>query len=112
MIRYDMDSNLRVTFAAKEGLAAKSVCKVCGSGTVGPCSDGDDFCGVADTVRGGRCGVVLRGFVTVPYSLPAPALGYVGVAADSTGGIKAAQSGRKCLVVGVDTVKKTVDLLL
>ena len=88
MIRYDMDSNLRVTFAAKEGLAAKSVCKVCGSGTVGPCSDGDDFCGVADTVRGGRCGVVLRGFVTVPYSLPAPALGYVGVAADSTGGIK------------------------
>ena len=112
MIRFDMNSELRVTFAAQEGLTAKTVCKVSANGTVGPCADGDDFCGVADTVRSGLCGVVLRGFVTLPYTGTAPALGYTALAADAAGGVKAAQSGRKHLVAQVDTVKKTVGLFL
>ena len=53
------------TFAAEEGVCGGQVVKVTGSGTVGPCGDGDAFCGMAFQPRKGMAAVQVKGFLTV-----------------------------------------------
>ena len=94
--------HMSATFLLQSGQGGEPV-KVCGNGTVCGCADGDIFCGVMENHRGGYAGVQLRGFVTLPYSGSAPALGYAALAADGNGGVKVASGGRNCLVVSVDS---------
>ena len=51
------------TFAAADGVKGGQVVKVSANGTVGPCSAGDKFCGVALEPRAGAAGVQVAGFV-------------------------------------------------
>ena len=78
------------------------IVKMSGSGAVAPCENGDTFCGVALTVRGGVCAVQLGGMAEVKYSGGAPAVGYTALIADGQGGVTAGAGGRTCLVAAVD----------
>ena len=78
------------TFATGEGVKGGQVVKVTGNGTVGPCEDGDAFCGVALEPRKGGCGVQVKGFAAVPAT-GTLALGWTGLVADGKGGVRAAK---------------------
>lgn len=112
-LAYDEIGQVCVTFAQGTGVAKDQVCKISGNGQVGKCNAGEKFCGVAATPRGGYVGVVLGGFVTVPYTGNTPTTGYGMLSADGTGGVKVdATNGRQILVVSVDTSAKTVTMYL
>ncbi|MBQ7255233.1 MAG: hypothetical protein IJS31_03180 [Oscillospiraceae bacterium] len=112
MITFDSIHADSVTFEAASGFAGGAVCKITANGTVGACSAGDFFCGVAGTPRKGCVGVQMSGYAVLPYTGSAPALGNTVLAANGSGGVKAADSGRACCVVTVDTAAKTVGLFL
>ena len=88
------------TFAAQEGVVGGQVVKVTGEGTVGPCGDGDAFCGMAFQPRKGMAAVQVKGFLTVSTT-GTLSLGWVDLVADGMGGVKKASSGGvAALVVG------------
>jgi hypothetical protein len=91
---------VRASFAA-EGSAAGQVCKMAQSGKVTPCGDGESFIGVLESVRKGVGCVLLHGFAELPCTGQVPGVGYVKLAANGVGGVKAG-SGREYLVVSVD----------
>ena len=91
---------VRASFAAENG-GADQVCKMAGNGKVAACGDGENFIGVMETLRKGICCVKLQGFAELSYTGQAPGLGYVKLAANGQGGVKAG-SGREHLVVSVD----------
>lgn len=101
-----------VTFLAAETAQEGAVCKMSGNDTVDVCGAGDDFCGVIAQCKGGSAAVILGGYVELPYSGGELSTGYAVLAADGNGGVKEAQTGRKCLVVRVDTAAQTVGLFL
>ena len=99
----------------EEKVTEGAVVKMAANGTVDLCADGDAFCGAVLAVSrdGQACTVALGGMVTVPYTgTTAPALGWSGLSADGSGGVKAASGGRAHLVVDVDTDGKTVTFVL
>ena len=102
------------TFACGSGVAEGQVVKVSANGTVSACADGNGFAGVVDVVGrdGAACAVILSGMVEVPYTGTAPALGWSGLSANGTGGVKADTNGRACLVADVDTTGKLVTFVL
>ena len=101
------------TFAG-EAAVEDQVVKVSDSKTVGPCQSGDGFCGVVRSVSrdGAACTVALGGMVRVNYTGTAPALGWRGLSADGSGGVKADSAGRSYLVVDVDSTGGTVTFVL
>ena len=111
-ISFEGIGQVMATFHAQEGVTAGQVVKVTANGTVAGCAAGDDFCGVALNVRGGCAGVQLGGFVTLKCAGTESA-GYMNLCADGNGGVKAAESGGKTvLVASVDaSVKQCVVLL-
>ena len=108
------------TFACAEAEeeAAKvtegAVVKMAANGTVGLCAGGEAFCGMVPSAGrdGGACTVALGGMVTAGYTGAAPALGWSGLSADGSGGVKADAAGRARLVVDVDTDGQTVTFVL
>lgn len=88
------------------------VVKLSDRGTVAACSDGNDFFGVAMCSKDDACSVQVAGFVTVGYSGTVPAVGWTALAANGSGGVKSASSGRSYLVVDADTTAKTVTIKL
>ena len=114
-VSYEGIGQWSATFACGAGVEAGQVVKVSDGGTVSGCAAGDAFCGAAVSMaRDGRaCAVALGGMVTVPYTGTAvPALGWAGLSADGTGGVKADSAGRTYLVVEVDDTAKTVTFVL
>lgn len=100
------------TFEISGEIAIGAPVKISANNTVSACAAGDDFIGAALTVRDSLAGVQLTGAVTLPFSGTAPALGYTAIAADGAGGVKALTSGRKMLVVAVDSAAGTADIIL
>ena len=85
----------------------------CANDTVGKLSAGDAFCGyVLDVAKDGAACVALHGYVQLPYSGDAPALGWSGLCADGSGGVKADDTGKSYLVIHVDTADGTVGFFL
>ena len=104
-ICFDAIGEKYVTFLASEGTEQGTVCKLSANDTVGGCGENDVFCGCA--------AVVMGGYVELPYTGTAPAVGYALLAADGKGGVRtAASGGRSCLVVHVDTAEKKIGLFL
>ena len=99
--------HMSATFAAQSGEGGEPV-RMSSNGTVIACADGEVFCGVMESLRGGYAGVQLHGFVTLPYSGTAPSLGYNELMANGAGGVKVASGGRKVLVVSVDSTAMAV----
>lgn len=93
--------NVAATFYAQEDVKDGQLVKITGNGTVGPCAQGDSFCGVAGQVRKGAVAVQVGGFMQVNVTGEV-ALGRVVLAADGKGGVKAAEEGVSALVVQVE----------
>lgn len=90
------------------------VVKMTGRGTVGPCGDGEAFCGAALCCKEDACTVQVSGFMTVGYSGAVPDVGRCALCANGEGGVRSAgeSGGTECLVVDADTSGKTVTILL
>ncbi len=88
--------------------------KVSGNGAVGPCGEGESFCGqVISMGKGGdACAVQLGGFVTAGFTGNAPGLGWCGLSGDGDGGVKTDPEGRKYLVAEVDADASTATFAL
>ena len=108
-VSFEEIGRLAATFA-HEGCASGQVCKVIDNAQVGPCNEGDDFCGFVESVRGGFAAVQVAGFVTVSVSGPLDA-GYMQLCADGAGGVMAGE-GRKYLVVAADKDSETAVIML
>ena len=92
------------TFACSEDVAAGQVVKVTEDGTVGPCTDGEKFCGVALSAQDGYAAVQLSGLVKAGVSGEGVAAGWCKLSADGTGGMKKdTTAGSDYLVVRVET---------
>ncbi len=94
------------TFATETAVEGQVV-KMSADHTVAACASGDPFCGVADIVRNGICGVQMHGMAKVVYSGSTPAIGNAVLTADGKGGVCTASAGQTYLVVAVDTTNKT-----
>ena len=100
-----------VTFQEKDVTAGVPVA-MDSDGTVKDAGNGAALVGLALNVRGGGAAVLVTGSAPLPYPAPAPALGWARLAADGSGGVTAAESGREYLVVQVDSGSKTLGLFL
>lgn len=100
-ISFDDIGNVMATFYAGEGVEDGQVVKVTDNGTVGPCTQGESFCGVAGQVRCGAVAVQVGGFMQVSITGQV-GLGHVKLAADGKGGVQAASDGVQALVVQVE----------
>lgn len=87
-ISFEGIGELVATFACEETVQAGQVVKVTGPCTVGPCSDGDRFCGVALSAGDGYAAVQLAGFITVAAGEDVTE-GWCALVADGAGGVKA-----------------------
>ena len=101
-----------VTLQFTGELAAGEPCTISANDTVKAGADGEKFCGIAAGSRGGLASVIVKGFVTVPYTGTAPACGFARLAAAGSGKVKADNNGREYAVFAVNTTDKTVTFLL
>lgn len=101
------------TFAAGPDVAAGMPVKMTGNGAVGACAAGDSFCGVVLGVRNGYAAVQLAGYVRLPYSGTAPAVGWQNISAAAAGKAQSAASGgRQMLVIDTDEASGTFGIIL
>ena len=103
---------IAATFFAGEDVVPGQVVKISGNSTVDTCGDGEAFCGAALSCECGFAGVQVKGFLSLPYSGEAPAVGAAVLAADGKGGVKTAQSGTACTVIHVDKAESLLVALL
>lgn len=104
-----------ISFYNNSGLPARvgAPVKLSGNGEVSACADGDRLVGVAIACDEDFAAVQTGGFVLLPYSGTAPAVGFGLLAADGVGGIKSVSSGGgEFLLVEVDEANKTVGFML
>lgn len=102
-----------ITLKMAENAAKGSPISISASLTAATSQADEAFAGFLTAApEGGYAGVQVRGFVKAPYSGTAPALGYTVLAADGSGGVKAASDGPLRLVLETDTANKTVGFLL
>ena len=97
------------TFATEEKLTPGMAVTMTGNGAVGLSKDSKPVCGVTvSAARGGAVAVQIGGVVKVDCSSRENInVGYVALACDEKGGVKAADGtdGVKCLVLAVDEVE-------
>jgi len=102
-----------VTFQAGTGTKKGIPVKLNADREVAACAANNLFCGKCVAVSGGYASVQLTGYVKLPYTGTAPAVGYTMLAADGSGAVKTvASGGRTHLVIDVDTAANLVGLIL
>lgn len=99
-----------LTFECTSTVAAGDPVKMSANGKVTVCSAGDNFIGIAKSVRDGYAAVQLSGYIEAPFTGSGVSIGYTTLTADSDGAVKAAQTGREYLVLTVDS--STVGFIL
>ena len=87
-ISFEGIGEVAATFACGEGVKAGQVVKLTGNGTVGPCGDGERFCGVALSAGEGFAAVQLGGLIRVAASGGALTEGWNRLLADGSGGVR------------------------
>ncbi|NMP37112.1 MAG: hypothetical protein GX051_03160 [Clostridiales bacterium] len=103
-----------LTFKTSGTVAAGAPVQLTSSGTVAASANDASFCGIAVTVSSdGFAGVQLCGYIEVPYSGTAPAVGYALLESNGNGGVKVdTTNGRSVLVATVDTTASKVGIIL
>ena len=86
--------------------------KMSGNGEVAGCGDGDRFFGVSIYRDDGFASIQNGGYVEMAYSGADPAAGYANLLANGAGGVKKGAAGSEFLIIGVDTVNKTLGFML
>ena len=87
-ISFEGIGEVAATFACGEGVKAGQVVKLTGDGTVGPCGDGERFCGVALSAGEGFAAVQMGGLIRVAASGGALSEGWNRLLADGSGGVR------------------------
>lgn len=100
-----------VTFY-NNGASAGYPVKMTGNGEVGACANGDRFFGVSLSSEGDFAAIQTEGYVELPYSGAAPAVGFSKLSANGSGGVKTDANGGEFLVIEVDTVNKVIGISL
>ena len=90
----------------------KDCVKMSGSGEICACDDGDSFIGVCISADDEFAGVQVGGYITLPYTGPAPTPGPACLAYAGNGSVKADASGTDVVVFEVDTAMETVGFML
>ncbi len=98
--------------SATSAATAGAPVKISGNGEVSACADGNRFFGYALSCDTDFAAVQTAGYIELGYTGTAPAVGFVKLAANGTGGVKAAETGGEFLVVNVDTANKILGLML
>lgn len=111
-IAFDGIGELCATFLVEEEVAKGTPVKMVDNGMVTPCTADNAFIGIAMESRDGAAAVQLGGFVTVNCPDGTPRLGKVTLAADGSGGVKAAADGTTVLVVATDEEAMTAVIYL
>lgn len=112
MVSFKGIDNLVVTMLGQD-VSVDGLCKMKSGKTVTDAASGEEFHGVCQWLREGLAGVLVKGFVTMPYSgATPPAVGYGQLCSDGKGGVTVASSGPSRLIVDVDTTGKTVTFYL
>ena len=103
-----------VTFynSATSAATAGAPVKMSGNGEVSACVDGNRFFGYALSCDADFAAIQTSGYIELGYTGTAPAVGFVKMAANGAGGVKAAETGGEFLVVNVDTANKILGLML
>lgn len=102
-----------LTFKTETELAAGTLVKMSGNGTVAACANGDKIIGVVLSCRDNLACVQVGGYINLPYSGTAPTTGYCGICAASATKIKTDSSAGKLLAVfDTDTTAATAGILL
>ena len=100
-----------LTFKCTENTAAGDLVIISDNDTVSPAVSGQEFFGVAVSVRNGIATVATEGFITAPYSGGAPALGATYLAANGEGGVISSDGGKKVSVLTVNPNAHTVGFI-
>lgn len=109
---YEQIGTVCATFSCTPEVRTGQVCQMFGNDCVCMADEDSDFDGVVVGKRDTCVAVVVRGFVTVPYTGVAPYVGNTCLHADGTGCVCVASGGKSYLVVSVDPDNETVTFLL
>ncbi len=101
-----------VTFAIEAELEVGTLVTMSESATVKACESGDLFVGVVVSSHGNIAAVQTNGYISLPYSGTAPALGITALSAADAKTAAADTSGRTVTVIELDEASKTAGILL
>ena len=107
MVGFDGIGSMVITVKDGGVVLSEPCCFVGGKAMV-KAEEAEAFQGICLWQRDGIAGVQVDGFVTLPYTGTAPAVGFDILAADGNGGVRTAASGKSRMIVDVDSVLKTV----
>lgn len=110
-VSFEQIGQVVVTCQTNGAVEIGHMVKLTANDTVETCAAGDRFCGQAiSAARGGMIAMQVKGFAEVDCADETVAAGWVKVAADGNGGIKAAQDGKEILVMNVAGGKAVICL--
>jgi len=101
-----------LSFEKASGTEKNVFVKVSANNTVAACASGDNFAGYCINTDGSFADVKTHGYIEVPYTGTAPAVGFASLAADTNGKVKTATTGREYLVIKVDTTNTVVGFIM
>ncbi len=102
-----------LTFKKGISVTIGSPVKISGNNTVVDCSDEDNFCGIAISIKNDYVGVQMRGYVSSTYSgTTTPTVGYSKICADGSSAFKPdSTNGKNVLIVEVNSTDKTLGFI-
>lgn len=101
------------TFKTSSALLTKRIVSLQSSGEIDYADTGSAFTGVLTSYRNGLATVVMRGYVEANYKNTAPSVGICKLSVGSMGQFEVDEAnGTPYTVVGVDTSKKTIEIIL
>ncbi len=101
-----------LTFATSSATVGAPV-SLSANKTVSNAASGADIIGVAVSAKNGIAGVKMEGYIELPYTSTAPTVGFCGLVADGSNGVKVSTtSAKKYKVLSVDTTNSTVGFIL
>lgn len=101
-----------ITFATETELEVGTLVKMSSSATVEKCKGNDLFIGVVVSSNGNIVAVQVCGYISVPYSGTAPALGITALSAADEKTVATDGNGRTVTVIELDETNKTAGILL
>ena len=101
IVSYEGIGEVVITVMLAEDMKMGQVVRMVENQWAGPCTDGDEFCGVIVSMRDFHSGVQVKGFVPVKFTGEMK-LGWVSLVGNGYGGVRQGDGGVKCLVTHVD----------
>ena len=111
MISYEGIGEVVVTVSMEEKMKAGTVVHLLDNDVVGPCEDGEVFCGVALKMGGSIGSMQVKGFVRVPFTGEMK-LGWMNLVANGEGGVRPGENGLQVLVAQLDVEEQTAMICL